>query len=285
MNRGKFASLVLLSAFTQGCISSGIVGASNLADTQDESANIYENSAGKGKDSFGNSTGVNDEDAGNKPGDNIDTENDKDKTTDDSDGPNINDVKPTDTGENSIEENSQAFFVNKDNKDDQKKGMGSVRNLAAVGVGGIALGGAGGAGTVKLIDSSGEKAQEQTDPTPKPDIPVNNPDNPGSGEGNKNKGYEKGLLDIYKEYLGITIPLTIIVALFAYIFIRLIIILIYATKKANESNIYTWFGKGENDGSSRLEIGHFSYWYKVSEGVIAIATFGYFELLNSQSGE
>ena len=76
------------------------MGASNLVDTQDESASFYENSAGEGKDSFGDSTGVNDEETDNKAGDNIDTENDKNETTDDSDGPKINDVKPTDTGEN-----------------------------------------------------------------------------------------------------------------------------------------------------------------------------------------
>ena len=246
------------------------MGASNLVDTQDESASFYENSAGEGKDSFGDSTGVNDEETDNKAGDNIDTENDKNETTDDSDGPKINDVKPTDTGENSIEENSQAIFVNRNNKDDQKKGMGSVRNLAAVGVGGIVLGGAGGAGTVKLIDSSGEKAQEQTYPTPKPNNnPVNNPDNPGSGEGNENKGYEKGLLDIYKEHLGITISLTIIVALFAYVVIRLIIILIYAAvKKGTDTTVKPWFDLCDDEG-----LGDLTYSAKVSSGLLAIFTF------------
>ena len=286
MNKGKFASLVLLGAFTQGCISSGIVSAkaesSNLFNEPDESSDFHEDSAGEGKDSFGNSTDANDEETDNNPGDNISTENDKNKTTDNSNGPNMNEEKPTDTAENSVEGNGQVVFVNKGNKGEQKNGMGSMRDLATVGVGGVVLGGAGGAGTVKLIDSSGGKAQEKTGPTPSPNNSVNNSGTPGSVTENENKGYEKDLLDIYKEHLGITIPLTIIVALFAYFVIRLIIILVYAAKKANDIDVKTWFGKGKNHGRNKKENGYYSYLQKVSDGIIAIATFGSLELIDNK---
>ena len=286
MNKGKFASLVLLGAFTQGCISGSIVSAkaesSNLFNEPDESSDFHEDSAGEGKDSFGNSTDANDEETDNNPGDNISTENDKNKTTDNSNGPNMNEEKPTDTAENSVEGNGQVFFVNKGNKGEQKDGMGSMRDLVMAGTGAL-LGGAGGAGTVKLIDSSGGKAQEKTGPIPNSNNPVNNPDNPGSGTEKENKGYEKDLLDIYKEHLRITIPLTIIVALFAYFVIRLIIILIYAAvKKADETDVKAWFGKGKNYGRVKLKYDCYSYLEKVSDGIVAIATFGSLKLIENE---
>ncbi len=133
---------------------------------------------------------------------------------------------------------------------------------------GILLGGTSGAMVVKSIDSPGGKAQERTDSTLSPNVHVNNPGNPGSGAENKNKVYEKDLF--YKEYLGITIPLTIIVAIFVYIVIRLIIILIYAAveKGARATTVKPLFVPCEDVGSRNA----YYYLSKVGDGLIVTFT-------------
>ncbi len=211
MNKGKFASLIMLGAFSAGVASSSAVSAQG----DENLASVVDN---KGASSHDDSVSI-DPKVSNEPmvdadEANIDAETTIDEETQDdstdgssnerNDAENLdkNIENKTDLPESSAKENSKDedyVFVD-DEKQNVKKGNGveTVKGFAIAGIGASAVSGST-FGISKLVKSSGNGKKDEPSPEPTPE-PKPEP----------NKKEEKGGFGAwYKNNLLISLPLTV----------------------------------------------------------------------------
>ena len=289
MNKGKFASLIMLGVFSAGCIQNGIVSAmaedkdsfvslengGDLADSREDLVDIV----GEGKNNVEAVNEIDAEDEGNKVTDGSETSKEIQQG--------VTEAK--------ISENDGSVFVGRKNLGEKRGGPLTAKELAAMsGAGGVLLGVGGGVGAVKLFGTSakkgsithppGENGSEEGDNSSNP---INkSTDNPDKAETIGNKGdakpkCEKNFLDFYKTHLGASIPLTIMFAYIAYLVIRIIIVLIYAGVKTGHAEIVVrpFFGLTKKSLGSLFV---HDYAGKVRDGIIAVLTFGKFRIYVQQ---
>ena len=234
MNKRKFASLIMLSAFSAGVASSSAVSAQgdeNLASVVD---NI-------GTSSHDDSVSI-DPKVSNEPvvaadETKIDTETTTDEETknaitdennyarNDAENLDENIEDETDLPKVPDKESSESrdyVFVTDDKKQNVKNGNGveTVKGSAIAGIGASAVSGAA-FGISKLVKSSGNGKKDEPEPKPEPDPepkPEPKPDPEPKPEPNKKE--EKGGFGVwYKNNLLISLPVTFVVG---YIFVAII---------------------------------------------------------------
>ena len=188
MNKGKFASLILLGAFSAGVASSSAVSAqgdNNLASTVDMSIESHDESADM-------ESKFSDESAAADDKTEIDTKTTDEETQDSSIDDNSDERNDTENLDESIEdetdltedsdkensENGDNLYVNNDKKQNVKKGnsVGMVKTLTVAGVGASAVGGTN-FGISRLVGAFGKDDKKDD----KKDEPITNPesdDNP-----------------------------------------------------------------------------------------------------------
>ncbi len=282
MNKGKFASLILLGAFSAGVASSSAVSAqgdSNLASTVDISIGSHDESAVAFDETNIDAETTTDEETQDvSPDDNSDAGINAENIND-------NPENKTDLPENFDKENKEDtdyIFVG-DEKQNVKKGNGveTVKGLTVAGVSASAIGGAT-FGISKLVESSGYEKKDEpspeinpesdkpTDPkkkekeldkkdepspetNPEPDKPTGSEEEEKEPEKNpseKPKEEEKGgFVEWYKNNLGVSIPLTIISLIIA----RMIYFELWqqiVMYKKNADGIYLEFALEEKDDNS-----------------------------------
>ena len=199
MNKGKFASLILLGAFSAGVASSSTVSAQgdgNLASTVDISIGSHDESAVAFDETNIDAETTTDEET---QGDSID---DNSEAGINAENINDNPENKTDLSENSAKENNKNedyLFVD-DEKQNVKKGNGveTVKGFAIAGTGAIMVGSATSV-ISKLVKSSGNDKKDEPKPEPKPEP-----------EPEPSKKEEKGgFIEWYKNNLRVSIPSTI----------------------------------------------------------------------------
>ena len=289
MNKGKFASLILLGAFSAGVASSSAVraqGDSNLASVVDnKSANSHD-------DSVSIDPKVSKEPVVAADETKIDTKTTTDEETqDDSTGDNSeaginakniddNPENKTDLPENLDKENKKDtdyifvgdkkedtdyIFVGdriEKSEDDECKKIRLAKGIAVAGIG-VSTIGIGAFGISKLVKSSGNdknnkpSTDSDADPNPESDKPTGSekeekePEKNPSEKPKKEKG---GFREWYKNNLGVSIPLTLLYDYIFYAIVTMVVIEIMQQKdmRAKKADgIYLKFASEEDAGAIR----------------------------------
>ena len=246
MNKGKFASLIMLGAFSARVASSSAVSAqgdANLASHMDLTTNqlaLYSKitkTAANDKIDFDNETVMNEEI--------------KDVSDTKSDAENIDQSTENkkDLPENLSKENSEDknyMFVDDAKKSEENKTknvkLAEIIALAAGGTGTVVGAGVGIRKLVKSFGKDGKKDEPSTDPTPEPDIP---------SDPKKVKTREQTYIDdeilfgIVGWYKNTSPWVTVPVSIFALYIIQAIVRIIYhEIQQSFNRTIYLSFGEG-----------------------------------------